>query len=60
MRLPGTPQDRRRRGSCAKGRSHSHRDKVGPARRAKVARSKVRQRAEARGQFDGGAEPFNV
>jgi len=49
VRLPGTHQDKRRRGSCAKGRSHSHR-KVGPAKRVQVSKSRERRLAQAKRQ----------
>jgi hypothetical protein len=49
VKLPGTHQDKRRRGSCAGGRSHSHARKVGPRRRVKVKGSVLRRRVEAKG-----------
>jgi len=52
VKLPGTHQDERRRGSCAKGRSHSHRDKIGPAKRAKIKASVLRRRARVRPGWD--------
>ena len=46
MKLPRSRQPERH-GSSHKGRSHSHRDKVGPAKRAQVSKSR-RASAEAK------------